>query len=154
MLSKPNAGWSDFQLDNTSVYGLSYLDDIAFEWIEQAIHGLEIIRPFCVKGFLEPNRFICTVSYWNCHIVCEDDERFPLEEGDISNECSHTSMLQFCEYLYDDIQQNIDEWVSFVDYDGEEDCQLKKKMLIRKLARLKELIAERKECFGENRCFL
>ena len=46
-----------FQLDHTSVYGLSYLDDIAFEWIDQAIHGLETMMPFCVKGFLEPDRF-------------------------------------------------------------------------------------------------
>ena len=57
MLTKPVNGWSDFQLDHTSVYGLSYLDDIAFEWIDQAIHGLETMMPFCVKGFLEPDRF-------------------------------------------------------------------------------------------------
>ena len=31
MLTKPYAGWSYFQLDGTSMYGLSYLDDIAFE---------------------------------------------------------------------------------------------------------------------------
>jgi hypothetical protein len=86
MLTKPIHGWSDFQLDGTSIYGLSYLDDIAFEWIAQAIHGLETMMPFCVKGFLEPNRFLCTVSYWNCHIVCEDDERYPLDEEDVINE--------------------------------------------------------------------
>lgn len=55
MLTKPMHGWSDFQLAGTSVYGLSYLDDIAIEWVTQAIHGLETMLPFCVKGFLEPN---------------------------------------------------------------------------------------------------
>ena len=30
MLTKPVHGWSDFQLDGTSIYGLSYIDDIAF----------------------------------------------------------------------------------------------------------------------------
>lgn len=37
MLTKPDYGWSDFQLEGTSIYRLSYLDDIPFEWLEQAI---------------------------------------------------------------------------------------------------------------------
>ena len=152
MLTKPIHGWSDFQLDGTSIYGLSYIDDIAFEWVTQAIHGLETLMPFCVKGFLEPNRFLCTVSYWNCHIVCEDDERYPLDKEEVINEISHTSMLQFCQYLYDDISQNIDEWTSFVDYE-ELDVVERKKTLVKELNRLKKLISEREEYFGESRCF-
>ena len=153
MLTKPVHGWSDFQLDGTSIYGLSYLDDIAFEWIAQAIHGLETMMPFCVKGFLEPNRFLCTVSYWNCHIVCEDDERYPLDKEDVINEISHTNMLQFCQYLYDDISQSIDEWASFVDYE-QLDVVERKETLVQKLNHLKNLISEREEYFGNNRCFL
>ncbi len=153
MLTKPVHGWSDFQLDGTSIYGLSYLDDIAFEWVAQAIHGLETMMPFCVKGFLEPNRFLCTVSYWNCHIVCEDDERYPLGTEDVINEFSHTNMLQFCQYLYEDISQNMDEWVTFVDYE-EIDVAKKKEDLVQKLKHLKELISERTECFDENHGFL
>lgn len=80
MLTKPRGGWTDFSLEGTGTYALSYLDDIAFEWIDQAIHGLETMLPFCVKGFLEPNRILCTVSFWNCHIIIEDDERFPLNK--------------------------------------------------------------------------
>ena len=30
MLTKPDCGWSDFNLDGTSVYPLSYLDNIPF----------------------------------------------------------------------------------------------------------------------------
>lgn len=153
MLTKPINGWSDFQLENTSLYGLSYLDDIAFEWVEQAIHGLETMLPFCVKGFLEPYRFLCTVSYWNCHIICENDERYPLRDADVSMEYSHTNMLKFCEYLYNDIKQNLDEWVSFIDY-GKIDVQQRREQLTQKLARLKELIAEKAEYFEEGRCFL
>lgn len=153
MLTKPINGWSDFQLEGTSIYGLSYLDDIAFEWVEQAIHGLETLQPFCVKGFLEPNRFLCTVSYWNCHIVCEDDESEPLETEDVINEISHTSMIQFCWYLYEDISKNIDEWVTFVDY---QDLDISKRQedIRHKLNRLKELISEKEVCFSESRCFL
>ena len=153
MLAKPIYGWSDFHLEGTSTYGLSYIDDIAFEWVDQAINGLETMLPFCVKGFLEPNRFLCTVSYWNCHIVCEDEERYPLNKEDVINEFSHTSMLQFCQYLYDDISQNINEWVSFIDYE-DIDVAKRNKDLAQKLVRLKKLIAEREEWFRKNRCFL
>lgn len=153
MLSKPVYGWSDFQLEQTSAYALSYLDDIAFEWVDQAIHGLETMLPFCVKGFMEPNRFLCVVSYWNCHIVQEDDERLPLGKDDVVNECSHTSMLRFCQCLSHDIRENIDDWAAFTDYE-DLDVQKRKEDLTRKLDRLDELIAERKSCFAENRCFL
>lgn len=153
MLSKPEHGWSNFHLDGTSVYDLSYLDDIAFEWIEQAIHGLETMMPFTVKGYLEPDRFLCTVSYWNCHIICEDDERMPLDEEEIINEVSHTSMLQFCEYLYDDIKQYADEWAAFAAYQRE-DTEISKKKLEEKLSCLKRLISENREHFGKDYCFL
>lgn len=51
MLTKPLHGWTDFSLEGTASYGLSYLDDIAFEWVEQAIHGLETLLPFWCKRF-------------------------------------------------------------------------------------------------------
>ena len=152
MLSKPKHGWSDFQLDNTSVYGLSYLDDIAFEWLDQAIHGLETLSPFCVKGFLEPDRFLCLVSYWNCHIICEDDGREALDSDAIAHEYSHTNMIEFCENLYNDISQNIDDWVSFFAFD-DKDINEGKIQLTEKLEKLKELIAEKRKHFCENREF-
>lgn len=153
MLTKPIHGWSDFHLEDTSIYGLSYLDDIAFEWVEQAIHGLKTMLPFCVKGFLEPNRFLCIVSYWNCHIICEDDECYPLDKKEIIHELSHTSMLQFCQYLYADISRNINEWISFTDY-NDINVAKRNKDLTQKLLHLKKLIAEREEWFTKNRCFL
>ena len=153
MLTKPEAGWSDFSLDGTSVYPLSYLDDIPFNWLDDAIHGLETLNPFCVKGFMEPGRFICVVSFWNCHIICEDENKDPLIPQNTIHEISHTSMLQFCQQLYDDISGNLDDWARW-DYDPELDFDTNKEELIIKLARLKELIAENKEHFGENHCFL
>ena len=154
MLTKPDCGWSDFNLDGTSVYHLSYLDDIPFEWLDEAIHGLETLNPFCVKGFMEPGRFICVVSFWNCHIICEDEDRDPLTPQNTIHEIAHTSMLQFCQQLYDDISENLDKWVYWYDYASESDFDTNKEELIKKLARLKELIAENEEHFGENRGFL
>lgn len=153
MLTRPVHGWSEFQLEGTSVYELSYLDDIAFEWVEQAIHGLETLLPFCVKGFLEPNRFLCTVSYWNCHIICEDEDSDPLDPEDMTYEFSHTNMLQFCQFLYEDIRQNLEEWVTFVDY-REINTDKRRKVLTERLKRLKELISERESCFDGSGCFL
>lgn len=153
MLSKPYNGWTDFILEGVEVIGLSYLDDIAFEWIEQAIHGLEVMLPFCVKGFLEPNRMLCTVSFWNCHVIIEDDDRYALKQDDIEVMYSHTSMIDFCKKLYNDVSSNIDEWVSFVDY-SDENTEQKKQKLIKMLERLKQLIDLREQDFGENRCFL
>ncbi len=152
MLSKPYAGWTEFQLEGCGAYALSYLDDIAFEWVEQAIHGLETMLPFCVKGFLEPNRMLCTVSYWNCHIVVEDDERAPLENA--NNEYSHTSMLKFCKSLYNDVSACAEDWAEFVDYQDSESIDVKTARLNEMLEKLKELILKREEWFGDNRCFL
>ena len=159
MLTKPDCGWSDFSLDGTSVYPLSYLDDIPFEWLDEAIHGLEILNPFCVKGFMEPGRFICVVSFWNCHIICEDEDRDPLDPQNTIHEISHTSMLQFCQQLYDDISENLDDWARWYEYcrdddDSEFNFETNKEELTKKLVRLKELIAENEEHFGENHCFL
>lgn len=154
MLSKPKYGWTKFKLDGTSQYGLSYIDDIAFEWLDQSILSLENLRPFCVKGFLEPGRFLCVVSYWNCHIVIEDDGKYPLEMNDIRSEYSHTNMIEFCKYLHRDISSYIGEWVSFVDYYDGCDITEKKELLVQKLDKLEELIAENSEYFGENYCFL
>lgn len=153
MLTKPYYGWTDFSLEGTSVYGLSYLDDIAYEWLDQAIHGLETMLPFCVKGFLEPGRMLCTVSFWNCHIVIEDDEREPLKKESVINEYSHTSMIHFCKYLYSDIISNVGEWASFVDY-RRADMEEKRRRLLQKLEKLKQLISEREPSFGKDRCFL
>lgn len=69
------------------------MDDIAFEWLEQAIHGLETMLPFCVKGFMEPGRFLCIVSYYNCHILIEREDREFLPEEYLGYKYAHISML-------------------------------------------------------------
>ena len=149
MLTKPQYGWSDFSLNGTSVYGLSYLTDVAFEWVGQTIHGLETLHPFCVKGSLEPDRMLCMVSYWSCYITVESETEKPYTEERMVQEYSHTSMIDFCRSLYADISGSMDEWVSFVDY-LEEDLEEKRGRLAEKLERLKELISEQEKYFGPN----
>ena len=96
MLTTPKHGWTDFQLDGTSVYSLSYLSDIPFEWLTQAIIALKYLTPFCVKGNMEPGRFLCTVSFWNCHVLCEEERSSSLKKKDAEQETAPVSMLQFC----------------------------------------------------------
>lgn len=154
MLSKPQYGWTEFCLSGTSTYQLSYLDDIAFDWVDQAIHGLRTMLPFCVKGFLEPNRFLCVVSYWNCHIIVENDSDDTFTDEDIHSEFSHTNMLEFCRLLHHDISNNMDDWVDFVDHRGKKDsCSERQAALVDKLNTLEKLIKISESRFGPNRCF-
>lgn len=159
MLSKPKAGWTDFCLGEKS-YPLSYLDDIPIEWLEQAIHGLETRSPFVVHGFCEPGRVLCLVSYWNCHIIFEDDDRAELLPSDTQWEYAHISMLEFCKLLHADISVNLDEWSEWVNIfsDSEKEyseAKNRRKKLIQKLLHhLEELINENEGNFDDNHCFL
>ncbi|NLL90798.1 MAG: hypothetical protein GX222_00040 [Ruminococcaceae bacterium] len=154
MLSKPEYGWTAFQLEGSGVYWLSYLVELPLNWVDKAIRGLETLDPFCVNGNLEPERFLCTVSYWNCHIIIEDYGRSPLEREDVVHEFSHTNMIEFCRNLYDDITLHFEDWVPFVRHDPEYDDLTERRItLSKRLERLKELISENEEHFGENRFF-
>ena len=78
MLTKPEAGWTDFSIDKEHIYSLSYLTDVGIEWLDQAIHGLETLEPFTVHGFCEPNRMLCTVSYDGyCYGKSGDNSEIP-----------------------------------------------------------------------------
>ena len=121
MLSKPCDGWTEFSLPvgdedgalySPKSFSLSYLNDVPNEWVEAAIHGLETLKPFCVEGFLEPGRLLCTVSFWNCHVASED-EICPYPEETAVYFTYGFSMLDFCRSLYEDIQENFDDWVVF-----------------------------------------
>lgn len=98
---------------------------------------------FCVIGLLESDRKVCIVSFWNCHIV-EEEEAYPLKKENIKYEFSHTSMLEFCKYLYSDVSNHVDEWTKFVNY-NQEDIDEKRVKLLQKLERLKVLINEKED---------
>lgn len=151
MLSRPKSGWTDFSL-GMKEYGLSYLTNIPVEWLDQAIHGLETLEPFAVHGVLEPGRMICVVSYWNCHIIVEEEERVKLEAEDVAYEICNVDMLHFCKMLYRDILDDIEEWCCW-DCDESTDTEIVKKDINKKLEKLSELISERTDYFGLNRGF-
>lgn len=159
MLERPEFGWSDFQLEGIKPSPVSYLDDIAFDWIDQAIHGLETMLPFCVKARMEPGRLICIVSYYNCYTICENDLNEPPEGGKVRTDYSHTNMLDFCIQLHDDISKYIEEWAKFTfvegaDRDDDEKWNEKRKILEEKLKRLEDLISEKRRYFFEDNMYL
>lgn len=137
MLSAPSSGWVSFQLLGTNIYELSYLDDIPFEWVEQAINGLRTDSPFVVRGNLEPTRFLCLVSYYNCHIIMENERDNDDAEG-VMHEYSHTGMLSFCQSLHDDIKNNLDSWVQWLS--SRKDNSERERALTEQLDILQELI--------------
>ena len=64
-------------------------------------------------------------------------------------------MIEFCQYLHDDISVNLDEWVNFLCMDEDDfDFNQRKDKLISDLSKLQKLIDQNKEHFGPNRCFL
>lgn len=174
MLTKPEVGWTDFSIDKDHIYSLSYLTDVGIEWLDQAIHGLETLEPFTVHGFCEPNRMLCTVSYWNSFIIFEDDTSNKYYDMFGVN----LKMLDFCKALYRDIASNVDAWVlwdssalnslaeeKYDEQPGEtydeaeyqaiynKVYEKRKKEFTDKLDRLNKLIEENEEHFGPHRCF-
>ena len=108
MLTKPECGWTYFQIDGEHKYIMGYLTDVAIDWLEQAIHGLKELSPFTVRGFSEPGRVLCTVSYWNCYVIEEEEHKM---HKIWSFHDAPLSMIDFCKRLYRDISKDIDAWV-------------------------------------------
>ena len=156
MLTKPEHGWTRFHLEGTYNYQLSYLDDIAFDWLQEAIHGMKRLTPFCVKGMQEPGRMLCVVSYHNCWIISEEEAQSTRNEDPNRVYISPTSMIEFCEALYDDIKSYVDEWALFISTKRSHDHTVKtftyrKRILLGLLDELKALIEKHRFRF-ENHC--
>ena len=152
MLGKPEAGWVLFQLGSEeTAYDLSYLTDVAMEWLTQAIHGLQTLDVFSVHGCCEPGRMVCTVSFWCCYVIFEDDGRSPACQ-DVRQ--LHVSMLDFCKQLYRDVSENLEDWDHWLPWEDDAFQSERKKALREKLDTLKSLIQEREENFKEGRCFI
>lgn len=131
MLSKPESGQTELTFGNNK-YSLSYLKDVSVEWLDSAIIGLKNLKPFVVHGFLEPWRVMCVVSFYNIHLFVEDDDNEVLDPNESNYEVIHMNMLEFCENLYNDIKDNLKEWINWF-CDDETDLSKREKDLNKKL---------------------
>ena len=139
MLSKPQHGWTEFSLGETC-YSMSYLTNIPFDWLDRAIFGLETLLPFEIYGRCEPGRMVCTVDFWECRIIFEDDKH---RKVDSSLEIVPVNMLNFCQKLHKDISNHIDDWQKW-----SSSYLVMKEDLQSRLDRLEKLIRIKENCFG------
>ena len=134
MLDKPSYGWTSFQPDDNWGMGLSYLDDIAFYWLDAAIGGLLRNEPFTVEGHSEPGYMTCKVTDHYCSIRYEC---FPYSNHAIIN----MTKGQFCQNLYEDISRDIDAWTAFCPQQLCDGHRAKRRRALRqRLRRLKKLL--------------
>ena len=138
MLSKPQHGWTVFSLGKSN-YSLSYLSNIPIEWLERAIFGLETLLPFEVYGYCEPGKMVCTVDFWECRIVFEDDKH---HKKDSYFEIATVHMLDFCKTLHEDISAHIEDWAKW-----NASYNLTKEEIQSRLDRLQMLIRIKENCF-------
>ncbi len=143
MLSKPDSGWSLFELGNVRCQ-LSYVTDVAVDWMESAIEGLRKCKPFAVHGFLEPDNMICVVSDFNSHIFVEADDDIELDPSKCQHQTVHISKIEFCEKLYEDIESNFEDWVTWFSDDEEDGLPKRREELSKLLSELKEEIEKAK----------
>lgn len=92
---------------------------------------------------------ICTVSYRNCYMVCEADDRTAEDADKLDFKCSTMGMLEFCQQLADDIQRDLDAWAGFNASSKPDD----KALLERKLAQLHQLIRKRESILAGQSSF-
>ena len=144
MLGKPEDGWTLLKLGiKESAYDLSYVTDVPLEWLDRAIEGLTNLDVFSVHGYCEPGRMVCTVSFWSCYVIFEDDGPAPTCH-DVHH--LHVSMLDFCKKLHADLSEYLEGWVC---WDGDAETEEEKNALDerrvtlkKKLDQLQALIAE------------
>lgn len=156
MLGKPEDGWTLFQLGSKeSAYDLSYVTDVPLEWLDRAIEGLTNLDVFSVHGYCEPGRMVCTVSFWSCYVIFEDDSPAPTCH-DVHH--LHVSMLDFCKKLHADLTEHLEDWIV---WEGEPESDAEQSALDgrretfrKKLDLLQALIADHEEDFSEGSCFI
>ena len=159
MLSKPEHGWTNFTLNDQFLGSFSYLTNLPIEWLDQAIHGLETLHPFCVHGNCEPAKVICVVSHHSCFVfTAEDEPGFPSSVEEANLNAISMDMLTFCRELHRDITENFDAWCRWRAYsdkaDNDRPCiNGMQQKLSSRLERLAELIDEKNKFFSEGYVF-
>ncbi len=142
MLSKPNYGWTTFSLPGMEEYKLSDVDDLPINWLEDAIHGLENKRAFCVSGNMESEELYCVTDFYGSFIVIgEDDCGIQSQENIVKMEFPSVTAKDFCRMLCEDLRANIDEWASFSDYYGDNRDE-RKVLIIERIEKLEKILRE------------
>lgn len=110
MLSKPEGGWSDFELGDFQT-SVSYIEDVPFNWLRACLNGLKYNLP--ISFFIEEEGSNCILtSYDNTYIIVEEDEDYGNEEAEIKT-IRGIDSLDISYLLLLDIKEYFDDWVTW-----------------------------------------
>lgn len=140
ILSKPKSGFVTFSIWGTE-YVLNNRADIANSWLEQAIHGLDTGSPFSLKAYSNKGRIIITISYNRIHVF-EDEDLNDYEAIVSSHKSFKYNMYWFCLSLYNNINDNIDDWVNWFGDSYAIDLKERKRFMLKRLEQLKKRLKE------------
>ena len=131
MLSKPQAGWSEFILGEYKA-PVSFLTDIPFDWLRACINGLKYVIPaaFFIDG--EGPSFYMISDTYSTHIIRHFNGTELTEV--------RVGLDQFAEMLVQDIRENLEEWIWWCDY------PLKPEQYASRKAMLLALLDETQQC--------
>lgn len=129
MLTKPEHGWTNLQIGDFSERA-SYLTDVPNDCLDAFIHALQNGNPAVIFFDAEGWDFHLIASYYCSYIVVDKDkaEVFMVDK----------TIKELAKELYEDINNNFDDWVNWESYedDTDEEKAIKKEMLTTKLSQL------------------
>ena len=131
MLTKPSHGWTDLHIDNFSERA-SYLTDIPNDCLDAFIYALQNGNPAVIFFDAEGWDFHLIASYYCSYVVVDKDnaEVYVIDK----------TIKELAKELYNDINNNFDDWLDWDLYDTIEEREKNKRGLRNKLAQLYLLI--------------
>lgn len=119
MLSKPQAGWSEFTLGEFKAHA-SFLTDIPFDWLRGCINGLKHVIPaaFFIDG-----------EGVTCYIISDYCVTYIINDGSVLTSV-RVGLDRFAEMLVQDIRENLEEWIWWCDVPLNEERYANRKAML------------------------
>jgi len=131
MLTKPKHGWTNLQI-NDFTERASYLTDIPNDCLDAFIYALEKNKPAVIFFDAEGWDFHLVTTHYQSYVIVDKDEaKVYVIEKDIK---------ELAKELYNDINDNFEDWLEWDMYDTVEEREQNKLGLEYKLSQLNNLI--------------
>jgi len=135
MLTKPEYGWVYLQLGNFSERA-SYMTDIPNDCLDAFIYALQNNSPTVVYFDAEGWDFHLVASWYGSYVILDKDAVKVFE--------INKNVFELAKELYEDINNNFDDWLNWGYAFDEEEIKEYKGKLITKLNQLNTEIEKRK----------
>lgn len=127
MLTKPSHGWTNIQIGNFSERA-SYLTDIPNDCLDAFIYALQSGNPAVIFFDAEGWDFHLIASYYCSYIIVDKDEAKVYSFD--------RTIKELAKELYEDINNNFDDWLNWDLYDNVEEREQNERGLRKKLSDL------------------